>query len=191
MGCSTCTLTKTVLIKKIDTQSIKLAKTAYTYTGKANKPSVIVKDIDNKKLIANTDYVVTYKNNTKVGKATATITFKDKYSGTKTLTFKINPKGTALSSVKANSKSAITVKWKKQAVQTTGHEIMYSTSSTFKKGSATKTVVVAKPGTTSKQITKLTKNKRYYFKVRTYKTVNKVKYYSAWSVPKYIKTKSK
>lgn len=41
------------------------------------------------KLVAGTDYDVTYSNNTELGTATAVITGKGKYKGTKTFTFKI------------------------------------------------------------------------------------------------------
>lgn len=59
-----------------------------TYTGKALKPSVTVK-LNGKTLKNGTDYTVSYKNNTKVGTATVTITGKGNYTGTITKTFKI------------------------------------------------------------------------------------------------------
>ena len=69
--------------------------------------------------------------------------------------------------------------WKKQATQTTGYQLQYSTDKNFKKGNKTVTVKGAK--TTSKTISKLTKGKKYYVRVRTYKTVNKTNFYSGWS----------
>lgn len=59
-----------------------------TYTGKAIKPAVTVKN-GTTKLVENTDYTVSYKNNTKVGTATVTITGKGNYTGTLTKTFTI------------------------------------------------------------------------------------------------------
>lgn len=38
----------------------------------------------------------------------------------------------------------------------------------------------------AKNITGLTKGKRYYVGVRSYKTVGKKTYYSAWSTPKSV-----
>lgn len=38
----------------------------------------------------------------------------------------------------------------------------------------------------AKNITGLTKGKRYYVSVRSYKTVGKKTYYSAWSTPKSV-----
>jgi hypothetical protein len=58
------------------------------YTGKAITPAVTVK-LDGKTLKKGTDYTVTYKNNTKVGTATVTITGKGDYSGTITKKFLI------------------------------------------------------------------------------------------------------
>lgn len=60
------------------------------YTGKEVKPSVTVKLGERERILtAGTDYTVSYKNNIKVGTATAVITGKGNYSGTITQTFKI------------------------------------------------------------------------------------------------------
>ncbi|WP_028509338.1 hypothetical protein [Ruminococcus sp. NK3A76] len=67
----------------------------------------------------------------------------------------------------------------------TGYQVTYSTSSKFTKA-ATKSVNVKG---TSKVISKLTKGKTYYVKVRTYKTVGKTKYYSGYSAVKKITVK--
>lgn len=64
-----------------------------------------------------------------------------------------------------------------------GYEIRYS----LKKNMAGAKVVKTKRA--SAAIAKLTKNKRYYISVRSYKTVNKVTYYSAWSTSKNIVVK--
>ena len=156
------------------------------YTGSAIKPAVTVK-LGSTTLKNGTDYTVTYTNNKNVGKATVTITGIKKYSGTIKKTFKINPKATKLTSVAAASKG-FTAKWSKVTTQTTGYEIQYSTSSKFTK-STTKTATVTKNSTASKKITKLTAKKKYYVRIRTYKTVNGVKYYSAWSASKTVTTK--
>lgn len=71
--------------------SVKLSKTKYTYTGKAIKPAVIVKDATGKK-ISSKYYTVHYSNNVKVGKGKAHIVFKGKYKGTRDLYFKIEKK---------------------------------------------------------------------------------------------------
>ncbi|MBR3159182.1 MAG: hypothetical protein IKF14_08795 [Atopobiaceae bacterium] len=59
-----------------------------TYTGMPLKPKLVVKQ-DGRTLKAGTDYSVTYKNNVKVGTATATIKGKGAYRGSKSVTFQI------------------------------------------------------------------------------------------------------
>ena len=97
-----------------------------------------------------------------------------------------SPYPTSISKL-TGGKKAFTVKWKKQTKNTTGYEIQYSTSSSFKSGN--KTVTVSKNSTTSKTVKKLKAKKKYYVRIRTYKNVNGKKYYSAWSAKKSITTK--
>ena len=164
--------------------TFKLAAASYTYTGKAIMPAVTAIDANGQKIDAS-NYTVKYSNNTVVGKATAAITFKGNYSGTKNLTFTINPKGTALSKVTA-AKKGFTVKWKKQAVQTTGYQIQYGLKSNFK---GAKTVTIKKNKTVKGTVKKLKAKKKYYVRIRTYRTVGGKTYYSAWSASKAVKTK--
>ncbi|WP_418830839.1 M64 family metallopeptidase [Ruminococcus sp.] len=187
--CSVCkkTLSTTVIPKA---SSKKLKATSLTYNGKVRTPKVIVKDRTGKTLVKNTDYTVSYAKGRKyVGKYAVKITFKGKYSGTKTLYFTIKPKATSISSLKAGSKK-FTVKWKKQAKQTTGYQVQYSASSKFSKA---KTVTVGKNTTVSKKISKLSGKKKYYVRVRTYKTVKingkSIRIYSGWSKAKTVTTK--
>lgn len=182
--CSACGDTKTTTIKKI--ASVKLSATKYIYDGKVKTPSVVVKDSAGKALVKGTDYTVSYPSGRKnVGKYTVKVTFKGKYSGTKSLSFVINPKSTSISKLTA-LKAGFKITWKKQATQTTGYQIQYSTSQKF---DSAKTVTVGNNTTVSKSISKLNKGKKYYVRVRTYKTVGKTKYYSSWSKSKTITTK--
>lgn len=155
-----------------------------TYTGKAFTPAPVVK-IGSKKLTKGTDYTVSYKSNKAVGTAKVIITGIGYYTGTKTVTFRINPKGTSLTKLKP-AKKALTVKWKKGS-GITGYQIQYSLKKNNKSGN--KTVTVSKSSTVSKKIGKLKKKKKYYVRVRTFKTVSGTKYYSAWSKSKAVKTK--
>jgi hypothetical protein len=167
-------------------KTITLSATSYTYDGKVKKPTVTVKDSKGNK-IATSNYTVTYASGCKnVGSYKVTIKFKGNYSGTVTKTFKINPKGTTISKLTATSKG-FKATWKKQATQTTGYQIQYSTDKNFKKNN--KTVTVSKNSTTSKTISKLTAKKKYYVRIRTYKTVSNAKYYSSWSGSKTVTTK--
>lgn len=187
--CTVCGKVKSnVAVSKIKT--VKLSKSSLTYNGKKQQPTVTVKDNAGKTLKNGTDYTVAYAKGCKnVGQYTVTITFKGNYSGSKKLTFNIVPKGASVSKLTAGKKQ-LTVKWKKQATQTTGYEIQYSTKSNMK---SAKTVTVNKTGTTSTTIKKLKSGKKYYVRIRTYKTVKiggkNVKLYSAWSKVKNVKVK--
>ena len=139
-----CTGCKATYTKTLQTyykvNNIKLNKTAYTYNGKVQKPSVTVKDSKGKAL-KSTDYKISYPKGMKnVGKYTVKVALKGNYSGTKSLTYNINPKGTGVSKVTADKKG-FKVTWKKQATQTTGYQMQYSTSSKFK---SAKTVTISK-----------------------------------------------
>ena len=189
-----CTVCGEVLSDKVVyyPKTIKLSVTSYTYDGKVKKPTVTVKDSKGN-TISKTNYTVTYASGRKnVGSYKVTVKFKGNYSGTKTLTFKINPKGTSLKTLAATSKG-FKATWTKQATKMatsyiTGYQIQYSTSSTFASGNTT--VTVSKYSTVSKTISKLKAKKKYYVRIRTYKTVSGVKYYSPWSAKKYVTTKA-
>ena len=173
-------------------KTLTLSAASYTYDGKVKKPSVTVKDSNGKK-ISSAYYNVTYSGGCKnVGKYTVKVKFKKEYArfGSMSKTFTINPKGTSVSKVTA-AKKGFKVTWKKQTTQTKGYEVQYSTSSNFKKGN--KTVTVGKNKTTTKSVSKLSAKKKYYVRVRTYKTVKvngkNVKLYSGWSKAKSVTTK--
>lgn len=154
------------------------------YTGKTLTQKPVVKK-GTTALKEGTDYTVSYKNNKNVGKASVIITGKTKYKDSVTVYFNIVPKGTALSSLTA-VKKGFTAKWKKQAAQTNGYQIRYSLKSSM---ASPKTVNITKASTVSKKITKLKAKKKYYVQIRTYKTVNGKKWYSAWSTKKAVTTK--
>lgn len=123
-----------------------------------------------------------------VGKATITVTAsatKTYQETTKKVTVTVNPAKVKLTGVKNYKGKKLKASWKKNT-KGTGYQIQYSTSSKFK---SAKTVTVKGCKNTSKNITKLTKNKKYYVRVRTYKTVSKVNYYSGWSNVKSITIK--
>ncbi|MCC8072509.1 MAG: fibronectin type III domain-containing protein, partial [Clostridiales bacterium] len=159
-------------------KKVTLSYTSTKYNGKSKKPTVKVTDSKGN-TIGSQYYSVTYSNNKKVGKATVKVKFKGDYSSFSSIskTFKIVPQSTSISKITAKSKG-FTVKWKKQSTQTTGYQIQYGTKKDF---SNAKTVTVSKNSTTSKTISSLKSKKKYYVRVRTYKTVDGKKYYSSWS----------
>ena len=184
--CKNCeTISEAIAIPRIN--SVKISATACTYSGGVKTPSVTVKDANGNALHNKTDYIVQYASGRKnVGTYKVIVTLKDNYSGKKTLSFTINPKGTAISSL-SKSKKAFTAKWKKQSAQTSGYQLLYSTNSKFK--SRNKYVTVSSYKTTSKTIKKLAAKKKYYVKIRTYRSVSGKKYYSGWSAAKTVVTK--
>lgn len=90
---------------------------------------------------------------------------------------------TSIKKLTAKSKG-FTIKWTKKSVK--GYEIQYSTSSKFS-NATTKTI--KKSSTVSKTINNLKSKKKYYVRIRTYKTVKGQKLYSAWTKAQNIKTK--
>ena len=179
-------ITKTFKINAISIAKATVSGIANKYyTGKAITQAVVVK-VGSRTLKAGTDYTVSYKNNKAIGKATVTIRGKGSYTGTISKAFKINPKKTTLKSVKSPKTKQMKVTYTKVS-GVTGYEILYATNSKFTSGKKTVTVKNAK--TVSKTISKLTKGKTYYVKVRTYKTVSGTKYYSGYSAAKKIKVK--
>lgn len=168
----------------LNADNVLLSTEKVTYSGKPQTPAVTVKDKQGK-TVSGSDYTVQYTNHTNVGQASVTVTFKGNYSGTVTKTFDIVPNGTKISKITAKKKG-FTVKWKKQAVQTSGYEIQYSTSGKFK---GAKTAGNIKAKKTSKTVSRLKPKKKYFVRIRTYKTVNGKKYYSDWSAKKSVKTK--
>lgn len=188
-----CTVCKNIGSEKTvaAVQSIRLLKTTYSYNGKKQKPSVTVMDRQQKRLKERTDYTLIYPITPKnVGIYTVTIQFRGNYSGTETRTFRISPKKTAIVRLYAGRKR-FTIKWQKQKNQVDGYEIAYSISSKFPK-KTTKTVVAGK-NASSKIVSKLKAGKKYYVRIRAYKTVKiqgkQKKLYAGWSKVKTVKVK--
>ena len=182
---STASYTLIINQTTIDESCIQIEYNSTTYNGKNKQPKINI-IINNLLLSKDMDFKVEYKNNKNIGTASIILTGIGNYNGKITKTFKINPKGTSLSNLTAGKKK-FTAKWKKQATQTTGYQIQYSTDKNFKKNSKTSTI--SKNKALSKVVSKLKSKKKYYVRIRTYKTVNGKKYYSDWSKSKTVKTK--
>lgn len=107
---------------------------------------------------------------------------------TKNITLTVRPKAVTLSSVKSNAAKKLTAKWTKNSVAS-GYQVQYSTKKDF--SSEKVTVTVKNSSKVSKTISKLTKGKKYYVRVRCYKTYNKKNYTSKWSSVKSVTVKKK
>lgn len=97
----------------------------------------------------------------------------------------VKPKKTSIKKL-SRGKKKFTVTWAKVS-GVKGYQIQYSSDKKFKKNN--KSVTVTKQKTTKATVKKLKSKKKYYVRVRTYKTVNGKKIYSSWSKVKSVKTK--
>ena len=176
-------------VKSIKTANNDITKASVSgistkaFTGKAITQNVTVK-VGNTVLKNGTDYTVSYSNNKKVGKATVKITGKGKYGGVITKTFKINPAKQKIQKLTAKSK-AFFIDWAQKG-SATGYEIQYATNSKF---TSAKKVTITNNKTDKTTVSKLSANKKYYVRVRSYTTVKGTKYYGAWSATKTVTTK--
>ncbi len=180
---TTCTVCGNV--KSTDTiymaSYVKLSTTTYTYDGSVKTPSVTVKTSKGVTLKKDTDYTVAYASGRKnAGKYAVTVTFKGNYSGTKTLYFTIVPPATSKISV-SQTTSTIKATWSKVSGATGYTVYLYKGS----KQVASKTVDSKTLNYTFK---KLSAGTVYTVKVKAYKTVSKVKY---WSSLKSLETATK
>lgn len=106
-----------------------------------------------------------------VGVCTITVTAAETAnykSATASVKITVNPKKAAISKVKIAKGKKLTVSWKKDKT-VSGYEIQCALKKNFKSGLKKATIKKAK--TTSTTIKKLKKGKKYYVRVRAYKTV--------------------
>ena len=142
----------------ISKASVTLSTSTYAYDGKAKTPSVTVK-VGGKTLKNDTDYTVSYSNNTKVGTAKVTITGKGNYTGSvsKTYSIKNDFKKATVSGISTkaftgkNITQSITVKYNGKTLKKgTDYTVSYSNN----KSIGTATVKIAGKGSYTGTITK-------------------------------------
>ena len=142
----------------ISKASVTLSTSTYAYDGKAKTPSVTVK-VGGKTLKKDTDYTVSYSNNTKVGTAKVTITGKGNYTGSvsKTYSIKNDFKKATVSGISTkaftgkNITQTITVKYNGKTLKKgTDYTVSYSNN----KSIGTATVKIAGKGSYTGTITK-------------------------------------
>ncbi|MCM1569768.1 MAG: Ig-like domain-containing protein [Roseburia sp.] len=181
------TLNFTISKRKITASDVILSKVDYTYNKKSCKPTVTVKS-GSVTLKKNTDYTVSYPSDTKsIGVKVITIIGKGNCTGNIKVNYyigeKVSVKKPTIKSVKNSAAKALQVKMNKVS-GAKGYEISYSLAKDFAE-SKTKVVTTT---STSKKLTKLTKGKTYYVRVRAYK-LNSLgrKVYSSYSTVKKVK----
>ena len=182
-GNYTGSVSKTYSIKNNFKKATVSGISTKAFTGKNITQSITVK-YNGKTLKNGTDYTVSYSSNKNIGTATVKIAGKCSYTGTITKTFKINPAKQEIQKLTAKSK-AFFVDWAQKG-SATGYEIQYATNSKF---TSAKKVTIANNKTDKTTISKLSGNKKYYVRVRSYTTVKGTKYYGAWSASKSVTTK--
>lgn len=173
-----------VQVKKV---AQKISKAAITigrlsYTGSYVKPSVTVKS-GNKTLHQGTDYTISYNKASRVGAAVKiTVTGKGFYTGKATKSAYIVPAKPVLSSVKAGKRS-MTVTYRK-TTGASGYQIAYSTNqkSGYKYINLNNKV-------SKKTISNLKSGKKYFVRVRAYRSINGKKYYGDYSSIKTVVVK--
>lgn len=160
---------------KVDNISSKV------YTGKSICPDISAK-YNGSRLVKGVDYILSYKNNQNVGKASIIVTGKGKYKGTLVKTFNIRPtKVTGLKIYQAYS-SSIILNWNKKS-NDYGYEIYRYVSNTYKK------IGTVKPGEKIQYKDRdLLSGKTYSYKIRCYKNINGIVYRSDLSTSVKIST---
>jgi len=174
------TITSSNIVK---TMSAK--KQSFSINAKANHGVKLSYKSNNKNIaVTNTGKVTIAKNY--VGEATITITLADttNYKNTtKKIKITVNPTPVSITSLKNNSTKKMTIKWKRNK-NVSGYQVSYATTSNFKK---TSVVNIKSNKTLNRTISKLSKGKKYYVRIRTYKNVSGKTYYSSWSKSKSVK----
>lgn len=111
--------------------------------------------------------------------ASETANYKAK---TASVSLTVNPKKAVLKKLKTAKGRKLTVSWNKDTT-VTGYEVQCALKKNFKSG--LKKATIKKAGTSSTTFKKLTKNKKYYVRIRAYKTVKvngkSVKLTGTWS----------
>lgn len=145
--------------ESIDSATVSLEKTSYTYTGSAFQPAVTVKNSLGEE-IDKSNYVVEYSKNINAGTASVTVNGVNEYEGSVTANFTIKPRN--VSSVKvasfkvlANKKPSLKVTYNDKTIKSgTDYDVSISNN---KKAGKTATVTVKGKGnfTGTKTISKI------------------------------------
>ncbi|MGN1117903.1 MAG: CotH kinase family protein, partial [Acutalibacteraceae bacterium] len=163
--CSICGCVKSeTVIRKIGT--VSLSFTTASYTGKAIKPKVTVKDSKGN-VISSVNYSVTYSSNKKVGTAKVKITFKNNYSGSAEKSFTITPAQVKTLKASAVTKSSIKLSWSK-ASGAVYYRVQQSTD-------GKKWTTVATVKTNTLKVSKLSAGRNYQFRVIALDSSKKIK----------------
>ena len=163
--------------KIVKIQNISLSAKSYVFNGKNKKPNVTIKDAKGKLLKYGRDFKLIYDKNCKsIGTHKVKVIFTgNRYRGTKILKYVIKPAAVSLKKITVKKKS-FSLSWRKNK-NISGYEVQYGTDKNFKKSSK-KSVSKNKTNVTVKN---LKSGRKYYIRIRGYKSVSGKKVYSSWS----------
>ena len=136
------------------------------YTGKAQRPEVVVKD-GKRVLEEGVDYTVSYSNNKEIGAAIVTVKGCNDYSGTATAKFNIIPQTVTNGKAFDVLTNSLKLSWKK-VDNADGYKV-YKYDSSSKKYVLIKTI--NKNSTTNYKVTNLVSATKYNYKICAYKEV--------------------
>lgn len=154
---------------------------AQRYTGSSVKPEVTV-TLNNIVLKEGSDYYLNYSDNGAPGKAAVMVVGTGNYTGSAKTSFIIKPEKPVITRLRAHG-SKVRITWL-PGTSVTGYEI-YRSKGAYDYGY--KKIAATKDGEMQSYTrAKLTKG-TYYYKIRSYVTVDGTKYYSPYSSVKSVK----
>ena len=173
---------------KAKTVTAAAGKTVALKAKASGKGKLTYKSSSTKLATVNTKGTVTGK---RAGKVTVTVTAgetKNYKKAVQKVTVYVTPQKMGTAALSSKQKGKLTVKWKKLA-GVSGYELEYSTSSKFTVSTTKK--VVLKSSASTKTISKLKAGKKYYVRIRAYKSMGGKKYYGAFGKASVITVKKK
>ena len=166
--------------KRIENLKVSMSQQQYVYTGKMQKPEILVKD-GSETLWEGKDYTLSYENNVKIGMGKVIVAGKGNYQGSQTVKFYIVPMKVSGIKLKTGSGKTLKFSYEKQT-GVSGYEVsLYQGSKKVKVADTTKLTY---------QFKGLKENTQYTFKVRAYVNADGKKYGSYSTVLK-VKTATK
>jgi len=190
-GNYTGSMTRTFTITNARIPAVITAKSV-TLNQSTKKTSIFTAETDGKITLKSSNSKIVKVSGTKIipvapGKVTLTITAargQDYEKASKKISVTVRPLTTSKLSLKSTAKKQATVSWT-AAKSISRYQIYYSQRSDMKNAKH----ITAKSSAKSAVLKNLTSKKKYYVRIRTYKTVSGKKYYSTWSSVKSVTVK--
>lgn len=190
-GNYTGSMTRTFTITNARIPAVITAKSV-TLNQSTKKTSVFTAETDGKITLKSSNSKIVKVSGTKIipvapGKVTLTITAargQDYEKASQKISVTVRPLTTSKLSLKSTAKKQATVSWT-AAKSISRYQIYYSQRSDMKNAKH----ITAKSSAKSAVLKNLTSKKKYYVRIRTYKTVSGKKYYSTWSSVKSVTVK--